>query len=151
MWLCLPWPTGCSEQVEVHTERRGVIYSPSWPLNYPAGVNCSWHIQGGQGEVITIRYTHTHTESERAAILVCLKQPTFSLSFRNFDVAESESCSGDWLVLIPSWKGDSRLCGSVLPPPFFSTRGHVWLYFHSQTNSLGQAQGFLLAYTRGKA
>lgn len=46
---------GCSERVEVHTERRGVIYSPSWPLNYPAGVNCSWHIQGAQGEVITIR------------------------------------------------------------------------------------------------
>lgn len=48
---------GCSEQVEVHTERRGVIYSPSWPLNYPPGVNCSWRIQGSQGEVITIRYS----------------------------------------------------------------------------------------------
>lgn len=46
---------GCAERVEVHTERRGVIYSPSWPLNYPPGVNCSWHIQGGQGEVITVR------------------------------------------------------------------------------------------------
>lgn len=55
LFLSLLSPSGCSEQVEVHTERRGVIYSPSWPLNYPAGVNCSWHIQGSQGEVITIR------------------------------------------------------------------------------------------------
>ncbi|KAM9861010.1 low-density lipoprotein receptor-related protein 3 [Aulostomus maculatus] len=115
---------GCSERVEVHTERRGVIYSPSWPLNYPPGVNCSWHIQGGHGEVITI-------------------------SFRNFDVAESGSCLGDWLLLTPSWSGESRLCGSVLPPPFISTRGRVWLHFHSQANSSGQAQGFRLSYIRG--
>ncbi|XP_069029919.1 low-density lipoprotein receptor-related protein 3 isoform X1 [Embiotoca jacksoni] len=115
---------GCGEQVEVHTERRGVIYSPAWPLNYPPGVNCSWHIQGGQGEVITI-------------------------SFRNFDVAESGRCLGDWLLLTPSWSGESRLCGSVLPHPYISTRGRVWLYFHSQANSSGQAQGFRLSYIRG--
>ncbi|XP_026148740.1 low-density lipoprotein receptor-related protein 3 isoform X2 [Mastacembelus armatus] len=115
---------GCGGRVEVHTERRGVIYSPSWPLNYPAGVNCSWHIQGGQGEVITI-------------------------SFRNFDLAESGNCLGDWLLLTPSWNGESKLCGSVLPPPFISTRGSVWLYFHSQANSSGQAQGFRLSYIRG--
>ncbi|XP_078017897.1 low-density lipoprotein receptor-related protein 3 isoform X2 [Epinephelus lanceolatus] len=115
---------GCSERVEVHTERRGVIYSPSWPLNYPPGTNCSWHIQGGQGEVITI-------------------------SFRNFDVAESGSCLGDWLLLTPSRNGESRLCGSMLPPPFISTRGRVWLYFHSQANGTGQAQGFRLSYIRG--
>ncbi|XP_056228452.1 low-density lipoprotein receptor-related protein 3 isoform X1 [Seriola aureovittata] len=115
---------GCSERVEVHTERRGVIYSPSWPLNYPAGVNCSWHIQGGQGEVITI-------------------------SFRNFDLAESGNCLGDWLLLTPTWNGESRLCGSMLPPPVISTRGRVWLYFHSHANSSGQAQGFRLSYIRG--
>ncbi|XP_031702115.1 low-density lipoprotein receptor-related protein 3 isoform X2 [Anarrhichthys ocellatus] len=115
---------GCSERVEVHTERRGVIYSPSWPLNYPSRVNCSWHIQGGQGEVITI-------------------------SFRNFDVTESGSCLGDWLLLTPTRNGESRLCGSMLPPPFISTRGRVWLYFHSKANSSGQAQGFRLSYIRG--
>ncbi|KAF3686929.1 Low-density lipoprotein receptor-related protein 3 [Channa argus] len=126
LWLrsALLCSAGCSERVEVHTERRGVIYSPSWPLNYPAGVNCSWHIQGGQGEVITV-------------------------SFRNFDLAESGRCLGDWLLLTPSWNGEYRLCGSLLPSPFISTRGHVWLYFHSQANSSGQAQGFRLSYIRG--
>ncbi|XP_028330531.1 low-density lipoprotein receptor-related protein 3 [Gouania willdenowi] len=116
---------GCGEQVDVHSERRGVIYSPSWPLNYPPGINCSWHIQGGQGEVITI-------------------------SFRTFDVSESQRCTGDWLLVTPTWEGESRLCGSVLPPPFISTRGRVWLYFHSQVNSSGQAQGFRLSYIRGR-
>lgn len=127
LWFrsALVFAAGCSERVEVHTERRGVIYSPSWPLNYPPGVNCSWHIQGGQGEVITI-------------------------SFRNFDLAESKRCSGDWLALTPTWEGESRLCGSVLPPPFISTRGRVWLSFHSQANSSGQSQGFRLSYIRGR-
>ncbi|XP_068434980.1 low-density lipoprotein receptor-related protein 3 isoform X2 [Clinocottus analis] len=125
LWIrCAPLGAGCSERVEVHAERRGVIYSPSWPLNYPPGVNCSWHIQGGQGEVITI-------------------------SFRNFDLAESGSCLGDWLLLTPTRNGESRLCGSLLPPPFISTRGRVWLYFHSRANSSGQAQGFRLSYIRG--
>ncbi|XP_041849421.1 low-density lipoprotein receptor-related protein 3 isoform X2 [Melanotaenia boesemani] len=125
LWFrCAPLCAGCSEQVEVHAERRGVIYSPSWPLNYAPGVNCSWRIQGSQGEVITI-------------------------SFRNFDVAESWRCVGDWLLLTPTWSGESRLCGPFLPPPFISTRGRVWIHFHSQANSSGQAQGFRLSYIRG--
>lgn len=57
---------------------------------------------------------------------------------------------GDWLLLTPTWKRESRLCGSVLPQPFISTRGRVWLFFHSQANSSGQAQGFRLSYIRGK-
>ncbi|XP_023188738.1 low-density lipoprotein receptor-related protein 3 [Xiphophorus maculatus] len=126
LWCrCVPLcAAACTEQVEVHTERRGVLYSPAWPLNYPPGLNCSWHIQGSPGEVITI-------------------------SFRNFDLMESGGCSADWLLMTPTRSGESRLCGSVLPPPFISTRGRVWLYFHSGSNSAGQAQGFRLSYIRG--
>ena len=65
----------CSGKLEQHTERRGVIYSPAWPLNYPPGTNCSWYIQGDRGDMITIRYGGpggvrgnrcgpTHTECE---------------------------------------------------------------------------------------
>ncbi|KAL4642178.1 low-density lipoprotein receptor-related protein 3 isoform X4 [Arapaima gigas] len=115
----------CSGKVELHTERRGVIYSPSWPLNYPPGLNCSWNIQGDKGDVITI-------------------------SFRNFDLEESGQCSGDWLLLGPTWREEYRVCGALLPPPFISTHGRVWLHFHSQANSSGQAQGFRLSYIRGK-
>lgn len=79
-----------------------------------------------------------------------LNTPTSLSSFRNFDVAESRSCVSDWLLLTPAGAGESRLCASVLPPPFISSRGHVWLYFHSQANSSGQAQGFRLSYIRGE-
>lgn len=74
----------------------------------------------------------------------------FLSSFQYFDLAESDGCRGDWLLLTSTWNLESRLCGSVLPPPFISTRGRVWLYFHSLINSSGQAQGFRLSYIRGE-
>ncbi|KAL7831173.1 hypothetical protein SRHO_G00306750 [Serrasalmus rhombeus] len=89
-WVCL---AACSGKVELHTERRGVIYSPSWPLNYPAGVNCSWNIQGNRGEVITI-------------------------SFHSFDVEDSGGCRGDWLLLGPTWKEEYRANSSGLAQGF---------------------------------
>ncbi|XP_030649961.1 low-density lipoprotein receptor-related protein 3 [Chanos chanos] len=122
VWVCV---AACSGKVELHTERRGVIYSPSWPLNYPPGVNCSWNIQGERGDVITI-------------------------SFHNFDLEESGHCTGDWLLLGPTWREEYRVCGSLLPPPFISSRGRVLLDFHSQPNSSGLAQGFRLSYIRGR-
>ncbi|XP_056616650.1 low-density lipoprotein receptor-related protein 3 [Triplophysa dalaica] len=128
-WICLRWAwvclAACGGKVELHTERRGVIYSPSWPLNYPPGVNCSWNIQGNRGDIITI-------------------------SFHSFDVEDTRDCRGDWLLLGPTWKAEYRLCGSVLPPPFISSRGRVLVFFHSQTNSSGLAQGFRFSYIRGR-
>ncbi|XP_041929828.1 low-density lipoprotein receptor-related protein 3 [Alosa sapidissima] len=119
-------PAGCSGQGEVHNERRGVIFSPSWPLRYPAGLNCSWDIQAERGEVITI-------------------------SFRNFDLEESPGCVGDWLQLGPVWRGgEYRVCGPLLPPPFISSHGRVALLFRTHANSSGQAQGFRLSYIRGR-
>ncbi|XP_057682333.1 low-density lipoprotein receptor-related protein 3 [Corythoichthys intestinalis] len=121
---------GCGERVEVHMERRGVIYSPSWPLNYPPGLNCSWTIQAGHGEIITI-------------------------SFRVFDVGEPGNCeSGDWLLMTSSgWGGgvldSQRLCGSLRPQPFITSRGRALLYFHSKVNASGQAQGFHMSYIKG--
>ncbi|XP_065516719.1 low-density lipoprotein receptor-related protein 3-like [Lathamus discolor] len=49
--ICL---ASCSGKLKQHTERRGVIYSPSWPLNYPPAVDCIWFIQGDHGDMITI-------------------------------------------------------------------------------------------------
>lgn len=44
-----------------------------------------------------------------------------------------------------------RLCGSAIPPAFISARDHVWIFFHSDASSSGQAQGFRLSYIRGDA
>ncbi|TTK32046.1 Low-density lipoprotein receptor-related protein 3 [Bagarius yarrelli] len=70
--------------------------------------------------------------------------------FHSFDVEESGGCQRDWLLLGPTWKDEYRVCGSALPPPFFSSRGAVWLHFHSQANSSGLAQGFRLSYIRSR-
>ncbi|XP_029464251.1 LOW QUALITY PROTEIN: low-density lipoprotein receptor-related protein 3 [Rhinatrema bivittatum] len=117
----------CSGKLEQHTERRGVIYSPSWPLNYPPAMNCSWYIQGDHGDIITI-------------------------SFKNFDMEDSQKCNVDWLMIGPSSKKQEyKVCGSFIPPAFISARDHVWIFFHSDPSSSGQSQGFRLSYIRGKA
>ncbi|XP_062817559.1 low-density lipoprotein receptor-related protein 3 [Anolis carolinensis] len=122
----VPSLAACSGKLEQHTERRGVIYSPSWPLNYPPATNCSWYIQGDRGDVITI-------------------------SFKNFDLEDSPKCSADWLMIGPSSKREEyRVCGSFIPPSFISARDHIWIFFHSDSSSSGQAQGFRLSYIRGK-
>ncbi|XP_063293790.1 low-density lipoprotein receptor-related protein 3 [Pelobates fuscus] len=116
----------CGGKLEQHTERRGVIYSPAWPLNYPPTMNCSWYIQGDHGDVITI-------------------------SFKNFDLEDSHKCSVDWLLIGPSSKREEyKVCGSTTPPAFTSSRDHVWIFFHSDATSSGQSQGFRLSYIRGK-
>lgn len=79
-----------------------------------------------------------------------IDRTAFLPSFQYFDLAESDGCKGDRLLLTSTWSLESRLCGSVLPPPFISTRGRVWLHFRSLTNSSGQAQGFRLSYIRGE-
>ncbi|NXP72567.1 LRP3 protein, partial [Ramphastos sulfuratus] len=116
----------CSGELEEHTERRGVIYSPSWPFNYPPAVNCSWYIKGDRGDMITI-------------------------SFKNFDLEDSQKCAVDWLMIGPSSKREEyKVCGSSIPPSFISARDHVWIFFHSDPSSSGQARGFRLSYIRGK-
>ncbi|NXR06683.1 LRP3 protein, partial [Semnornis frantzii] len=116
----------CSGELEEHSERRGVIYSPSWPFNYPPAVNCSWYIKGDRGDMITI-------------------------SFKNFDLEDSQKCAVDWLMIGPSSKREEyKVCGSSIPPSFISARDHVWIFFHSDPLSSGQARGFRLSYIRGK-
>ncbi|XP_067854307.1 low-density lipoprotein receptor-related protein 3 [Heptranchias perlo] len=116
----------CHGRLEPHKEQRGVIYSPSWPMNYPPSMNCSWYIQGDYGDLITI-------------------------SFQNFDLENSRKCTVDWLMVGPAPKRDEfRMCGSYIPQPFISTRDHAWVFFHSDRSSSGRARGFRLSYIRGK-
>ncbi|XP_067905117.1 low-density lipoprotein receptor-related protein 3 isoform X2 [Heterodontus francisci] len=116
----------CHGKLEPHKEQRGVIYSPSWPMNYPPSMNCSWYIQGDYGDLITI-------------------------SFQNFDLENSHKCMVDWLMVGPAPKREEyRMCGSYIPQPFISTRDHAWVFFHSDRSSSGRSRGFRLSYIRGK-
>ncbi|XP_043562429.1 low-density lipoprotein receptor-related protein 3-like isoform X1 [Chiloscyllium plagiosum] len=115
----------CHGRLEPHKEQRGVIYSPSWPMNYPPSMNCSWYIQGDYGDLITI-------------------------SFQNFDLENSHKCTVDWLMVGPTPKREEyRMCGSYTPQPFISTRDHAWIFFHSDPTSSGRSRGFRLSYIRG--
>lgn len=119
---------------------------PAWPqlqLAHPGESRRGHHHQVSHASAMP-------TSPISAAARAALTSSIPCRSFRNFDVAESGRCAGDRLLLTPSWSGESALCGSALPPPFISARGRVWLYFHSQTNSTGQAQGFRLSYIRGR-
>ncbi|XP_042196421.1 low-density lipoprotein receptor-related protein 3 [Callorhinchus milii] len=117
---------GCQGRLEPHRERHGSIYSPAWPANYPPSQNCSWYIQGDSGDLITV-------------------------SFQSFELEDSPHCALDWLVLGPTPKREERrLCGSRSPPPFISSRDHVWIYFRSDCSSAGHSRGFHLSYIRGK-
>lgn len=72
-------------------------------------------------------------------------------SFKNFDLEDSQKCAVDWLMIGPSSKREEyKVCGSSIPPSFISARDHVWIFFHSDASSSGQAQGFRLSYIRGK-
>ncbi|KAG8437393.1 hypothetical protein GDO86_008187 [Hymenochirus boettgeri] len=127
-WIgtAIPHAAACSGKLEQHTERRGVIYSPAWPLNYPPTMNCSWYIQGDHGDVITI-------------------------SFKNFDIEDSHKCTIDWVLIGPSSKREEyKVCGSAIPPAFTSSRDHAWIFFHSDSSTSGQSQGFRLSYIRGR-
>ncbi|XP_038662111.1 low-density lipoprotein receptor-related protein 3 isoform X2 [Scyliorhinus canicula] len=116
----------CHGRLEPHKEQRGVIYSPTWPINYPPSMNCSWYIQGDYGDLITI-------------------------SFQNFDLENSHKCTVDWLMIGPAPKREEyRMCGSSIPQPFISTRDHAWIFFHSDGSSSGRSRGFRLSYIRGK-
>ncbi|XP_068116231.1 low-density lipoprotein receptor-related protein 3 [Hyperolius riggenbachi] len=121
-----PFTAACTGKLEQHTERRGIIYSPAWPLNYPPAINCSWFIHGDPGDIITI-------------------------SFKNFDLQDSHNCSVDWLQIGPYTKQEKyKICGSIVPPAYTSDRDHIWIFFHSDISSSGQSQGFRLSYIRGK-
>ncbi|XP_074696019.1 low-density lipoprotein receptor-related protein 3 isoform X3 [Strix aluco] len=75
----------------------------------------------------------------------------YLISFKNFDLEDSQKCAVDWLMIGPSSKREEyKVCGSSIPPSFISARDHVWIYFHSDASSSGQAQGFRLSYIRGK-
>lgn len=72
-------------------------------------------------------------------------------SFKNFDLEDSQKCAVDWLMIGPSSKREEyKVCGSSIPPSFISARDHVWIFFHSDASSSGQAQGFRLSYIRGR-
>ncbi|CAJ0946111.1 unnamed protein product [Ranitomeya imitator] len=92
----------CSGIPEQIRQPSGVITSPGWPIEYPSRINCSWYIHANPGEAITI-------------------------SFQEFDIQGSPSCSFDWLSISPTQNSDGvKACGSTIPAPYTSTQDHAF-------------------------
>ncbi|XP_073446271.1 low-density lipoprotein receptor-related protein 12 isoform X2 [Dendrobates tinctorius] len=117
-------PLACSGIPEQIRQPSGVITSPGWPIEYPSRINCSWYIHANPAETITI-------------------------SFQEFDIQGSASCSFDWLSISPSQNSDGvKACGSTIPAPYTSIQDHVWIKFHADDHI--SKKGFRLSYTAGK-
>ncbi|XP_077127175.1 low-density lipoprotein receptor-related protein 12 isoform X2 [Ranitomeya variabilis] len=117
-------PLACSGIPEQIRQPSGVITSPGWPIEYPSRINCSWYIHANPGETITV-------------------------SFQEFDIQGSPSCSFDWLSISPTQNSDGvKACGSTIPAPYTSTQDHVWIKFHADDHI--SKKGFRLSYTAGK-
>ncbi|XP_063755447.1 low-density lipoprotein receptor-related protein 12 [Eleginops maclovinus] len=114
----------CGEGAELLRASSGVISSPGWPLRYQERLNCSWSIRGRPGDTVTV-------------------------SFQDFDLQSSHRCAADWMSVgsFRSLEG-LRVCGSSLPQPYISSQDHVWIHFHSDSDSV-TGKGFRLSYITG--
>ncbi|XP_021476232.2 cubilin [Oncorhynchus mykiss] len=113
--------TGCGGTL---TTSSGGFSSPNYPLPYHTNAECYWLIKAGAGSLIT-------------------------LSFGDFDLESSTSCTYDYLAV---YDGNStnapqlaNLCGSQLPAPINSSRSE--LYVKLRTDSVVAAGGFVAMYT----
>ena len=94
----------------VHTESNGVIFSPSYPGQYPPSVECQIEIQ--------------------------LKDSALQLAifFSDFELEESNQCVNDYVQI----DNDPKLCGSQLPLPVFRNKASAMIRFHSNDANQGQ-------------
>uniref|UniRef100_A0A3Q3W0B5 Cubilin n=1 Tax=Mola mola TaxID=94237 RepID=A0A3Q3W0B5_MOLML len=101
----------------------GVLHSPGFPgSNYPDSSNCEWYLEGPTGHYLT-------------------------LSYDNFNLQSSASCSADY-VEIREYNASGRLlgrhCGSTLPASMDTSDSFAYVRFVS--DSSGNAAGFSLSY-----
>ncbi|XP_029134023.2 cubilin [Labrus bergylta] len=113
--------TGCGGML---TTASGGFSSPNYPLPYHPNTECYWNIRISQGSNIL-------------------------LTFSNFHLESSTSCSFDYLAV---YDGNStsapelaRLCGSQAPVPINSSSNQ--LYVKLRTDSSVSTGGFLASYT----
>ncbi|KAL6069282.1 hypothetical protein STEG23_019741, partial [Scotinomys teguina] len=106
---------------EVLTAARGVIKSPGFPNIYPSGVNCTWHIDVQQGQLIRLVFD------------------SFYLDFHY-------NCTNDYLEIydVVDQISLGRYCGKSIPPSLTSSSHSIKLMFVSDS-ALGH-EGFSIQY-----
>ncbi|XP_015512725.2 cubilin [Neodiprion lecontei] len=104
-----------------YTSEQGAIATPGYPSNYPRNVECVWNLQISPGNAI-------------------------SLSFREFDVTESENCNLDY-VEVREVNGAGRLldvyCGKNAST--IISQKNLWVKFRSSAEDT--KKGFVADYS----
>ena len=86
----------------------GVLQSPGFPSNYPNNLDTTDTIEGPEGSILRLTFTHFNIESDF-------------------------SCRYDY-IRIDEWNGSSLLgksCGTSLPPALHSSGSAVRVIFHT--------------------
>ncbi|KAM6900418.1 cubilin [Xenentodon cancila] len=113
--------TGCGGKL---TTPSGGLSSPNYPLPYHTNAECYWSIQTSQGSQL-------------------------QLSFSDFHLESSSSCSYDYLAVYDGNSSSAsqlaKLCGSQLPGTINSSSHH--LYVKLRTDGSISTGGFLATYT----
>ncbi|XP_015118412.1 uncharacterized protein LOC107042055 [Diachasma alloeum] len=119
---------GSCEKFEIGEERRQEFYSPNYPQNYPASIDCIRVLDAGEGMVL-------------------------KLDFRDrFDLEaakDKEDCKYDFLEVRDGLYGYATqvglFCGKSFPPEITSKGRYLWLHFHSDDTI--QYSGFKAIWT----
>ena len=53
---------GPNQPEVLSNSQSGEIQSPNYPINYPEGITCSWHIVADVGKMIVVRFTAFNLE-----------------------------------------------------------------------------------------
>jgi hypothetical protein len=91
----------------------GVLQSPGFPSNYPNDLDTTDTIEGPEGSILRLTFTHFHIQGY------------------------SSSCKYDYIT-IDEWNSSSLLeksCGSSLPPVLYSSGSAVRVIFHTVRSS----------------
>jgi len=107
------------------TSEHGSFTSPSFPGSYPLSTECVWTVSASAGNRVLV-------------------------SFRQFELQDSEFCNGDYLE-VRSENGGGQLighyCGNQIPTNI-TAENKIWIKFRSDDE--GTAAGFMADYTLRK-
>lgn len=119
------WPSGSS----------GMLYTPDYPIPYPAGTNCFWTITVPPGK--RVKLTFEDFELEKNSVNTGY---SYNCKYDQTDVQRDyvEIRDGPW----SNSRELATYCGNKLDFEFYSTGHQMWIMFRSAADGLRESKGF---------
>ncbi|KAL9973599.1 hypothetical protein ACROYT_G020075 [Oculina patagonica] len=118
------WPNGSS----------GMLYTPDYPIPYPAGTNCFWIITVPTGKRVKLTFEDFELEKN-----------SFNTGYSNCKYDQIEVYRDYVEMRDGPWSNSRDLgvyCGNKLGFKFYSTGHQMWIKFRSAADGSGQSKGF---------